>query len=131
MDLDWLFERCQYDPAIMIRFVGTKDQMADMLTKGSFTALQWQQQLKLWEIGPSSQVSHMQPEKECEKSSKQKKLKQRVVACWSHCQEARASHNCQRGFAIVNHTFYPSATVAIKLLPALALSNHDLRPTNQ
>ena len=69
VDLDWLFERCQYDPAIMIRFVPTKDQLADMLTKGSFTALQWQQQLKLWGIGQSSQVSHMQPERDCGKTA--------------------------------------------------------------
>ena len=69
MDLDWLFERCQYDLAIMIRFVPTKDKLAGMLTKGSFTALQWQQQLKLWEIGQSSQVSHMQPERDCGKTA--------------------------------------------------------------
>ena len=30
-----------------------------------------------------------------------------------------------------NQTFYPAATVAIKLLPALALPNHVLHPTNQ
>jgi len=35
VDLDWLFEICQYDPAIKIRFVPTKDQLADMLTEGS------------------------------------------------------------------------------------------------
>ena len=50
VDLDWLFERCQYDPAIKIRFVPTKDQLADMLTKGAFAAALWQQQLNLWFI---------------------------------------------------------------------------------
>ena len=38
VDLDWLFERCRVDPSIRIRFVPTKAQLADMLTKGSFTA---------------------------------------------------------------------------------------------
>ena len=32
-DLDWLFERCRVDPSIRIRFVPTKAQLADMLTK--------------------------------------------------------------------------------------------------
>ena len=56
VDLDWLFGRCQYDPAIKIRFVPAKDQMADMLAKGSFTAVLWQQQLNLWLTAPPSQV---------------------------------------------------------------------------
>ena len=54
--LDWLFERCQYDLAIKIRFVPTKDQLAVMLTKGSFAAALWQQQVNLWLITPLSQV---------------------------------------------------------------------------
>ena len=41
VDLDWLFERCRVDPSIKIRFVPTKAQLADMLTKGSFTAAAW------------------------------------------------------------------------------------------
>ena len=36
VDLDWLFERCRVDHSIRIRFVPTKAQLADMLTKGSF-----------------------------------------------------------------------------------------------
>ena len=66
----------------------------------------------------------MQPEKECEKSSKQKKLKQHVAACWSHCQEARAPHNCPEVSAIAKQTFYPAATVTVKLPPAPVSPNH-------
>ena len=32
VDLDWLFERLREDPGISIRHVGTKNQIADMLT---------------------------------------------------------------------------------------------------
>ena len=38
VDLDWLFERIRTDPGVFIKFVGTKQQIADMLTKGSFGA---------------------------------------------------------------------------------------------
>ena len=81
VDLDWLFERCQYDPAIKIRFVPTKDQLADMLTKGSFTAALWQQQLNLWLITPLSQVP---PEKVGDTTTKTKSQKsvQKAVGCW-------------------------------------------------
>ena len=37
VDLDWLFERIHKDPAISIKYVNTKQQLADLLTKGSFT----------------------------------------------------------------------------------------------
>ena len=57
VDLDWLFERCRVDPSIRIRFVPTKAQLAEMLTKGSFTASTWGDQCRLWEIGPPGRVS--------------------------------------------------------------------------
>ena len=56
VDLGRLFERCQYDSAIKIRFVFTKDQLADMLTQGSFAAAMWQQQANLRLIVPPPQV---------------------------------------------------------------------------
>ena len=34
--LDWLFDRINLDPKIQIKYVDTKNQLADMLTKGSF-----------------------------------------------------------------------------------------------
>ena len=36
VDLDWLFERVNDDPGIKMKCVGAKDQIADILTKGSF-----------------------------------------------------------------------------------------------
>ena len=40
IDLDWLFERFA-DPCIGIRYVDTKNQLADFLTKGMFTTQQF------------------------------------------------------------------------------------------
>lgn len=41
VNLDWLFERINRDPAVFMKFVETKEQSADILTKGSFTADTW------------------------------------------------------------------------------------------
>ena len=35
--LDWLFDRIDLDPTIQIRYIDTKNQLADILTKGNFT----------------------------------------------------------------------------------------------
>ena len=34
--LDWLFDRINLDPKIQIKHIDTKNQLADMLTKGNF-----------------------------------------------------------------------------------------------
>ena len=39
--LDWLFDRINSAPKIQIKFVDTKNQLADMLTKGSFSRDEW------------------------------------------------------------------------------------------
>ena len=39
--LDWLFDRINLDPKIKIKCIDTKNQLADMLTKGSFTRDEW------------------------------------------------------------------------------------------
>ena len=51
VDLDWMFQRLSEDPGINIKYVGTKQQIADMLTKASFTAEQWKSLLRLSQIG--------------------------------------------------------------------------------
>ena len=35
--LDWLFDRINLDPKVQIKYIDTKNQLADMLTKGNFT----------------------------------------------------------------------------------------------
>ena len=34
--LDWLFDRINLDPKIQVKYIDTKNQLADMLTKGNF-----------------------------------------------------------------------------------------------
>ena len=47
VDLDWLIERVREDPAINTTYVNTKLQLADFLTKGQFSAEQWNNLLQL------------------------------------------------------------------------------------
>ena len=35
--LDWLFDRINLDSKIQIKYIDTKNQLEDMLTKGNFT----------------------------------------------------------------------------------------------
>ena len=39
--LDWLFDRINLDPKIQIKYIDTKNQFADILTKGNFTRDEW------------------------------------------------------------------------------------------
>ena len=48
--LDWLFDRINLEPKIQIKNVDTKSQLADMLTKGSFTRDEWTHLLRLFNI---------------------------------------------------------------------------------
>ena len=57
VDLDWLWERIREDPGVYIKYVGTKEQIADMFTKGSFTADQWGKLCRLAQIGDVSTLS--------------------------------------------------------------------------
>lgn len=47
VDLDWIYERVRDDPSIFVKYFNTSLQIADILTKGQFTAAQWQ---KLWRL---------------------------------------------------------------------------------
>ena len=48
--LDWLFDRIILDPKIQIKNIDTKNQLADMLTKGNFTRDEWNHLLCLFNI---------------------------------------------------------------------------------
>ena len=51
IDLSWLFERLIKDPVIRIKYVNTKDQLADILTKGSFSVQVFRTLLNLIQMG--------------------------------------------------------------------------------
>ena len=48
--LDWLFDRINLDPKIQIKYIDTKNQLADILTKGNFTRDDWNHLLCLFNI---------------------------------------------------------------------------------
>ena len=48
--LDWLFDRINLDPIIQLKYIDTKNQIADILTKGNFTHDEWNHLLCLFDI---------------------------------------------------------------------------------
>ena len=48
--LDWLFDRINLDHKIQIKYIDTKNQLADILTKGNFTRDEWNHLLSLFNI---------------------------------------------------------------------------------
>ena len=48
--LDWVFDRINLDPKIQIKYIDTKNQLADILTKGNFTRDEWNHLLCLFNI---------------------------------------------------------------------------------
>ena len=52
--LDWLLDRINLDPKIQIKCVDTKNQLADMLSNGSFTCDEWEHLLRVLNIMNSS-----------------------------------------------------------------------------
>ena len=55
--LDWLFDRINPDPKIQIKYVDTKNQLADILTKVNFTRDEWNHLLHLFKINIFSSAS--------------------------------------------------------------------------
>ena len=53
--LDWLFDRTNLDPKNQIKYIDTKNQLSDMLTKGNLTRDEWNHLLCLFNI------SHFSP----------------------------------------------------------------------
>ena len=48
--LDWLFDRINLDPKIQIKYIDTKNQLADILIKGNYTRDEWNHLLCLFNI---------------------------------------------------------------------------------
>ena len=55
--LAWLFDRINPDPKIQIKYINTKNQLADILTKGNFTRDEWNHLLTLFNISHFSSTS--------------------------------------------------------------------------
>ena len=48
--LDWLFDRINLDSKIQVKYIDTKNQLADILTKRNFTRDEWKHLLSLFNI---------------------------------------------------------------------------------
>ena len=55
--LDWLFDRINLDPKIQIKYIDTKKQLADILTKENFTRDDWNHLLNLLNISHFSSTA--------------------------------------------------------------------------
>ena len=55
--LDWLFDRINLDPKIQIKYIDTKNQLADILTKGNFTRDEWNHLLCVFNISHFSSTN--------------------------------------------------------------------------
>ena len=55
--LDRLLDRINLDPKIQIKYIDTKNQLADMLTKGNFTRDEWNHLLCLFNISRFSSIN--------------------------------------------------------------------------
>ena len=68
--LDWLFDRINLDPKIQTKYIDTKNQLADILTKGNFTRDEWKHLLCLFNI------CHLRCRKEHQKMQVKKESQQ-------------------------------------------------------
>ena len=75
--LDWLFDRNSLDPKNQIKYIDTKNQLADMPTKGNFTRDEWNHLLCLFNI---SHFSFTVCSEEMAKRAQQDSGEERVTA---------------------------------------------------
>ena len=56
--LDWLFHRINLNPQIQIKYIDTKNQLAEILTKGNFTRDEWNHLMCLFNISHISSTDY-------------------------------------------------------------------------
>ena len=55
--LDWLFQRINLDPKIQVKYINTKNELADILTERNFTRDEWNHLLCLFNISHFSSTN--------------------------------------------------------------------------
>ena len=72
--LDWLLDRINLEPKIQIKYIDTKCQLADILTKGSFTSDEWNHLLNLFSISHfgSTACSAATAQRACQESGEER-----------------------------------------------------------
>ena len=74
--LDWLFDRINLDSKIQIKYSDTKNQLADMPTKGNFTRDEWNHLLCLFNISHFSSINSLEAmSKRTQKDSGEERVK--------------------------------------------------------
>ena len=101
--LDWLFDRTNLDPKIQIKYVDTKNQFTDILTKGSFTGDEWHNLLHLFNKSLSSSASC--PEAMSKKNEKRNRRR-------GNCGKVEA--DVELGSAFCGKLFYSVESECIK-----------------
>ena len=71
--LDWLFDRIDLDPKIQIKYIDTKNQLADILSKGNFTRDEWNHLFVFVQHQPFQ--FHQQSSSDVEKEHKKMQVK--------------------------------------------------------
>ena len=56
VNLDWLLERSMLDPCVYTRYIDTKQQIADILTKPNFSVRDWCNLCELFRLGPVKSI---------------------------------------------------------------------------
>ena len=73
--LHWLFDRINLDSKVQIKYIDTKNQLADILTKGNFTRDEWNHLLSLFNISHfSSTVCSLAMAKRIQQESAQERV---------------------------------------------------------
>ena len=90
--LDWLFDRINLDPKIQSKYIDTKNQLADISTKGNFTRDEWNHLLCLFNISHfSSTVCSEKMAKRSQQDSGGKTSHSKIATDdESYCQDAVA-----------------------------------------
>ena len=70
--LDWFFDRINLDPKIQIKYMDTKNQLADMLTKGNFTRDEWNRLLWMFNNSHFMQCSEVMSKRTQKESSEER-----------------------------------------------------------
>ena len=58
--LDWLFDRINLDPKIQVKYLDTKNQLPNILTKGDFARDEWNHLLCLFNISHFSSIINLE-----------------------------------------------------------------------
>ena len=72
--LDWLFDRINLNSKIQIKYIDTKNQLADILTKGNFTRDEWNHLLCLFNISHFSSINSEAMSKRTQKDSGEERV---------------------------------------------------------